>query len=103
MNITDILYEISHLLSICNHREISDWLKQKAQQLTQEQDACKRNEILLEIKDSLAGMGSLSDIYLVPPEETGLSKRQANEKLGILIGILDQELRSALQEKHRGL
>jgi len=99
MSISDILYEISHLLSICNYKEHSDWLKQKAQQLAQEQEAYKRNEILLEIKDSLAGMGSLSDIYLVPPEETGLSKRQANEKLGMLIGILDQELRFTLREK----
>jgi hypothetical protein len=42
---------------------------------------------------AIGGMGSLSDIYLVPPDDAGISKAEANMRLNKLVEMLDAELR----------
>ena len=90
-----ILDELSNLLFLCNQDIQANWLKHRTNILADTSKDQER-EILAEIKKSIAGMGSLSDIYLVPPHSSGLLKSQANKKLYELLKELDSEIHRLL-------
>jgi hypothetical protein len=94
--IINILENIGLLLSLCSFLEEADWIKKRAIELRAASNESEEKAILTQVKTKIAGMGSLSDIYLLPPETAGISKQEANQKLGELIRDLDKHINDVL-------
>lgn len=98
MIITDLLLEIARLLEICEYPDSikAIRLKEWANALLSAGSEQKGVEILLKIKSVIAGMNSLSDIYLAPPSCAGVSNIEANRKLCSLVTDLDRQIQNVL-------
>ncbi|MDY0019334.1 MAG: hypothetical protein RBT47_04955, partial [Anaerolineae bacterium] len=83
MEISDILCEIAQLLEVCGYPDPikAVRLKQWADDLRVSNSSQQRVEILTKVKNVIAGMNSLSDIYLVPATRSEFSTNKANRKL----------------------
>ena len=78
------------LLEQCKHGDKSSWFRNHLQRL--QQASCQPaevNEIAAEIRSVLGGMGSLSDLSLVPSAESALSIRDAHKMQWSLVKELD--------------
>jgi hypothetical protein len=96
-HISDILEEISSLLNLSSYVNEAAWVQQRAIQLRSVPNEAERMVILSEVKGKIAGMGSLSDIYLLPTNNAGITKEEANYRLGELIIELDKQITDALK------
>jgi hypothetical protein len=94
--IIDILEEISSLISSCGYLDEADWLKRQAIQLCSATSEDETKSLATQVKAKIAGMGSLSDIYLILPEDAKFSKQEANQRLNELICELDKQLNTVL-------
>jgi hypothetical protein len=52
--------------------------------------------LVTQVKAKIAGMGSLSDIYLLPPDDIKISNPEANQRLSDLISDLDKRINTIL-------
>jgi hypothetical protein len=94
--IPDILEEISSLLTLCGYIDEAVWLKQQAIQFRSSTTEDGTKSLVTQVKAKIAGMGSLSDIYLIPPEDAKISKQEASRRLSELISELDQRINTKL-------
>lgn len=98
MSIPRILQDIAKLLQVHGYETQANWLGKKAYELQTAENEKRTKDLLTEIKGIIAGMGSLSDIYLIPSEDSKLTKMDANQKLGQLIDELDRSVCEALSD-----
>jgi hypothetical protein len=94
--ISDILEEISSLLTLCGYEDEVVWLQQQAIQLRSTTIEAEMIALVTQVKAKIAGMGSLSDIYLLPPDDVKISKPEANQRLSELISDLDKRINTIL-------
>jgi hypothetical protein len=94
--ISDILEEISSLLTLCGYEDEVVWLQQQAIQLRSTPIEAEMIALVTQVKAKIAGMGSLSDIYLLPPDHVKISKPEANQRLSELISDLDRRINTIL-------
>jgi hypothetical protein len=95
--VSDILQEISSLLSLYEYIDEVVWLGQQAIQLRSSKTEAEVMFFGRQVKAKIAGMGSLSDIYLLPPENEDFSKLEANNRLHELISHLDKQINTLLK------
>ncbi|MDX9955625.1 MAG: hypothetical protein BWY63_03135 [Chloroflexi bacterium ADurb.Bin360] len=96
--IPSILLKIAQLLEDCDyadHKKIV-CLKQWANDLLSTSSEHAELETLAAIQGVIAGMNSLSDIYLSPPACSSTPKSEANQMLSKLIIDLDRCVRRKL-------
>lgn len=94
MTIPSLLKEIADLLVMCHHDQGEpDRLRAWAADLSRSLPTSEAQRTLVEVQKSLAGMGSLSDIYLFPPASAGITASDANLRLFSLVNALDHLLR----------
>jgi hypothetical protein len=94
--ISDILEEISSLLTLSGYEDEVVWLQQQAIQLRSTTIEAEKIALVTQVKAKIAGMGSLSDIYLLPPDDVKISKPEANQRLSELISDLDRRINTIL-------
>jgi hypothetical protein len=79
VKLLNVINQISTLLSSCGWKDKSDWFQQKRSALEPlEPDSIEFKAILKEIRDILVGMGSFSDLPMMPEKGSHLSRRQAS-------------------------
>lgn len=82
------LDELSTLLGGCGEPEKAAWIEERRAGLAGASEAARRQEVLA-VRKILAGMGSLSDLYLEPTADCGLTSREAEERQRELLHRLD--------------
>lgn len=97
-NIITILSDLSMLLDTYDYRAEAHWLDEKRVELAAVQDRDLRRQIAQQLSKILTGMGSLSDIYLMPPVSSEVSKTEANHRLFELIVELDESTQAVLSD-----
>lgn len=92
-SILKLLSETESLLKKCGQREHAAWVNQKARAIKQDNaDPNKLKKHYKEIKNILGGMGSFSDLVLIPikssgltPEKAEIAQRELIEKLWVVV------------------
>ena len=88
----EILSAIVRLLSNCGYSSQAEWFQQRLEIIREnEVTSAVSQEALLELRGIIAGMGSFSDLSLVPRAEVGLTRQQANALKCQLADRLDDE------------
>jgi hypothetical protein len=83
----DIVQQLINLLDLCNRVDEATWLKEHLNQALTTDDF-DWSEFRSDLYRRAMGMGSLSDIYLYPPEGSGFDKKEATRKLDELTDVL---------------
>lgn len=85
-----VLEEVVALLVECNHSDKAEWFCDRLHHLRDKNCTTSQlEEIAGQIRTILAGMGSFSDLSLVPSEDSDLSVRDAHELQWDLAEALD--------------
>ncbi len=96
-DIFQILQEISGLLRICQHDREAAWFDERRKILeTANPESAEYKAVLLEIRNNLAGMGSFSDLSMVPRSASGLSASEARMRQWDLGEELDEAVTARL-------
>lgn len=75
-----LIEKVIGLLHQCGYNEKAEWFKEKLKIFNNcEVDSNEFQKNLREIKNILGGMGSFSDLSMVPGEGTNLSEDEARE------------------------
>ena len=99
MKISKILDEIIGLLAECDEKTgMVEWIITLKQRLEKAQNLEDGKKVLKRIRTSTGGMGSLSDIHLIPKPNSNLGEEEANTKLRELTHALYIEVKSQLNE-----
>lgn len=93
MAIGDTLNRIASLLELCDMQNQAAFVRASAAEVKSAHGYEERQQALGRLAAAIGGMGSLSDIYLLPPDDAGISKAEANMRLNKLVEMLDAELR----------
>jgi hypothetical protein len=92
-----VIGEIIELLRACNWPDKAAWFLQKQDLLSKlslsDEEFKEFKRELFEIEKIMTGMGSFSDLPLYPPQESGLSEKQAAEKQWRLANQLTELIR----------
>lgn len=95
--IISIVEEIINLLAICGYTSQVEWFKERLEILSSNtSDSEIVHETLAEIRSVLGGMGSLSDLSMVPVDSSKMTREQANQLKWELIDLLDEEVAKEL-------
>lgn len=81
----DILKSIEDLLRKSNHDDKAEWLADKGATIN-DGSRDKMLDALESIRGHMVGMGSLTDLYLRPIPETGMTPEEAR---GVLLGLVE--------------
>ncbi len=94
------LSSIVRLLSNCGYSSQSEWFQQRLE-IIRENDVTSAvsQKTLHELRGIIAGMGSFSDLSLVPHSEVGLTREQANALKWELADRLDGEVTELIQQR----
>ena len=96
-SITQTIAEIVHLLRDCNYSQQADWFETRLTVLKTQEVSSEVSQIALrELKNVIAGMGSLSDLSMIPKDGCLLSREKANELKGSLSDQLDEQIATLL-------
>lgn len=87
--LAQILTEVANLLLCCEEGEKATWLWRRRDRYLHATSQQEKQEVLNELRSIMAGMGSLSDLYLVPGHGRKLTEQQVNSRLRKLIKELD--------------
>ena len=99
-NVSTLLGKLIRLLDRYNYSDRASWLQDKQDDLQSANTDSERKVILNQIKNNIAGMGSLSDIYIILPKNSSLSELEANRTFYDLVMELDEAVRAELSIRH---
>jgi hypothetical protein len=86
--LVDALDELASLLRACNQDDRARWTEDR-RALAAAASGDRLTEVKKEVRGVLAGMGSLSDLYLVPLPDSGLTETEARRRQFDLVDRLD--------------
>jgi hypothetical protein len=86
--LVDALDELASLLRTCNQPDQARWTEER-RAMAAAATGDQLTEVKKEIRGVLAGMGSLSDLHLVPEPGSGLDKAEARRRQFDLVDRLD--------------
>ena len=86
--LADALDELAALLRACNQVDRARWTEER-RALASAASGDQLTEVKKEVRAVLAGMGSLSDLYLVPEAGSGLDEAEARKRQFELVDRLD--------------
>ena len=86
--LVDALDELASLLRACNQVDQATWTEERRVRAASASDD-ELAEVKKEVRGILAGMGSLSDLYLVPEPESGMDEAEARRRQFDLLDRLD--------------
>ena len=87
--LVDALDELATLLRACNQSDHAKWTEER-RALAAAATGDQLTEVKKEVRGVLAGMGSLSDLYLVPEPGSGLDEAEARRRQFELVDRLDE-------------
>jgi hypothetical protein len=87
--LADALDELAALLRACNHVDRARWTEERRALVTAA-TGDQLTEVKKEIRSVLAGMGSLSDLFLVPESGSGFDTAEARRRQFDLVDRLDE-------------
>lgn len=94
----ELLIEIEQLLNACGYDDQANWFLERRTLLATEGLPEQRvRSVLTELRGIIAGMGSFSDLSMVPTSLTGLSREEARTRQWDLADELDEEIERMLQ------
>jgi len=83
------LDDLASLLRSCNQIDRAEWTEER-RALASGATGDKLAEVKKEVRAVLAGMGSLSDLYLVPEPGSGIDEVEARRRQFDLVDRLDE-------------
>jgi len=83
------LDELANLLRACNQTDRARWTEER-RALAAASTGDQLTEVKKEVRGVLAGMGSLSDLYLVPEPGSGIDEGEARRRQFELVDRLDE-------------
>lgn len=87
-DLSGALGELAALLRCCGEEARAAWVDERRERIAGAGDTARARE-RLEIRNVLAGMGSLGDLYLEPTAECELTEREVVARQAELIRRLD--------------
>ena len=91
--IAKLAEEASQLCEDCGYKDQADWFRSRIPKL---QDCQERSQVLGEISGILAGMGSFSDLSLVPPPDYHMTEQALRTRQWDLVEEIGEAI-AALQ------
>jgi len=85
----DALDELASLLRACNQIDHARWTEER-RALAASSTGDQLTAVKVDVRGILAGMGSLSDLYLVPEAGSGLDEGEARRRQFKLLDRLDE-------------
>lgn len=93
------LTRVVELLVSCGERSRAEWFDEKLTVLNSEHTESARFQVALrELRGTLGGMGSLSDLSLNPAPASGLTRQEARSQQWGLVEDLDEAIRDLLAD-----
>lgn len=94
--------EIIELLEACNWPDKANWFKERLARIeVYGEDSKEFLKTIKEVQSIIAGMGSFSDLPLVPRKGTSMSKEEAARKQWELGNRLDAIISAILQSQEQ--
>jgi hypothetical protein len=85
-----VLDDLTALLRACGELDQANWVEERKARAETANNGADVEEVKHEVRGVLAGMGSLSDLYLDPNPESGLGKDEARRRQFELVDRLDE-------------
>ena len=98
VSVSALLGKLIRFLDHYNYSDRASWLQDKQDELQSANTDGERNVTLNQIKNNIAGMGSLSDIYIILPKNSSLSELDVNRTFYDLVMELDEAVREELSK-----
>jgi hypothetical protein len=89
-SLVSALNDLISLLQACGESDQAAWAEERKSRAAAAANGGALDAVKKEVRDVLAGMGSLSDLYLVPKPGSGLTKEEARRKQFELVDRLDE-------------